>query len=317
MIKRMETIYLQNTSVTHATPYVATLGFFDGLHLGHQYLVRQVVDRARQVGMQSMVITFDLHPRQVLQQDYQPELLSTLDMKLEQLSLTGVDQVVVLHFDRQLASLSAHDFMAEVLSRQLHVKELIIGYDNRFGHNRQEGFEDYQRYGIALGMTVTQSDAFSLQGIQVSSSVVRRLINEGNLDEANRCMGRPYALDGKIVGGFREGRKMGFPTANLDLSSTHQLIPPHGVYAVRVHIEGYGQTLYGMTNIGIRPTFGGLNLTVETYIFDFSGDIYDRRIRLDFIRRVREERKFSGPEELSAQLKKDEAHIRQLFKATI
>ncbi|MBP7856712.1 MAG: bifunctional riboflavin kinase/FAD synthetase [Prevotella sp.] len=313
----METIYLQNTSVTHATPYVATLGFFDGLHLGHQYLVRQVVDRARQVGMQSMVITFDLHPRQVLQQDYQPELLSTLDMKLEQLSLTGVDQVVVLHFDRQLASLSAHDFMAEVLSRQLHVKELIIGYDNRFGHNRQEGFEDYQRYGIALGMTVTQSDAFSLQGIQVSSSVVRRLINEGNLDEANRCMGRPYALDGKIVGGFREGRKMGFPTANLDLSSTHQLIPPHGVYAVRVHIEGYGQTLYGMTNIGIRPTFGGLNLTVETYIFDFSGDIYDRRIRLDFIRRVREERKFSGPEELSAQLKKDEAHIRQLFKATI
>ena len=313
----METIYLQNTSVTHATPYVATLGFFDGLHLGHQYLVRQVVDRARQVGMQSMVITFDLHPRQVLQQDYQPELLSTLDMKLEQLSLTGVDQVVVLHFDRQLASLSAHDFMAEVLSRQLHVKELIIGYDNRFGHNPQEGFEDYQRYGIALGMTVTQSDAFSLQGIQVSSSVVRRLINEGNLDEANRCMGRPYALDGKIVGGFREGRKMGFPTANLDLSSTHQLIPPHGVYAVRVHIEGYGQTLYGMTNIGIRPTFGGLNLTVETYIFDFSGDIYDRRIRLDFIRRVREERKFSGPEELSAQLKKDEAHIRQLFKATI
>ena len=313
----METIYLQNTSVTHATPYVATLGFFDGLHLGHQYLVRQVVDRARQVGMQSMVITFDLHPRQVLQQDYQPELLSTLDMKLEQLSLTGVDQVVVLHFDRQLASLSAHDFMAEVLSRQLHVKELIIGYDNWFGHNRQEGFEDYQRYGIALGMTVTQSDAFSLQGIQVSSSVVRRLINEGNLDEANRCMGRPYALDGKIVGGFREGRKMGFPTANLDLSSTHQLIPPHGVYAVRVHIEGYGQTLYGMTNIGIRPTFGGLNLTVETYIFDFSGDIYDRRIRLDFIRRVREERKFSGPEELSAQLKKDEAHIRQLFKATI
>lgn len=313
----METIYLQNTSVTHATPSVATLGFFDGLHLGHQYLVRQVVDRARQVGMQSMVITFDLHPQQVLQQDYQPELLSTLDMKTEQLSLTGVDQVVVLHFDRQLASLSAHDFMAEVLSRQLHVKELIIGYDNRFGHNRQEGFEDYLRYGIALGMTVTQSDAFSLQGIQVSSSVVRRLINEGNLDEANRCMGRPYALDGKIVGGFREGRKMGFPTANLDLSSTHQLIPPHGVYAVRVHIEGYGQTLYGMTNIGIRPTFGGLNLTVETYIFDFSGDIYDRRIRLDFIRRVREERKFSGPEELSAQLKKDEAHIRQLFKATI
>jgi riboflavin kinase/FMN adenylyltransferase len=206
--------------------------------------------------------------------------------------------------------------MAEVLSRQLNVKELIIGYDNRFGHNRQEGFEDYQRYGVELGITVTRSAAFSLDQLRVSSSIVRKMIEAGDLEQACLCLGRPYTIEGKIVGGFRQGRKMGFPTANLDLTSAHQLMPAHGVYAVRVQVDGVEQQMHGMTNIGVRPTFGGLNLTVETYIFDFTGDIYERKIRLAFITRVREERKFSGPGELVAQLKKDEAQIRQLFNST-
>lgn len=184
----MKTIRLDDFTQS-VEPCVATIGFFDGVHKGHQFLIRHVMDEAKAAGLQSTVITFDKHPRQVLQEDYIPEMLSTLDSKLLLLSKTGVDNSVVLRFNKEMAELSAREFMAQVLRDRLHVKKLIIGYDNRFGHNREEGFDDYVRFGEELGIEVIKNEAFLLNGINVSSSVVRAFLKEGEIEMANSCLG--------------------------------------------------------------------------------------------------------------------------------
>lgn len=308
----MNKIYLDEKT-TPGKPLVATIGFFDGVHRGHQFLIKQVCDEAKASGMESAVITFDEHPRKVLHQDYQPRLLSTLEEKLILLSRTGIDNVVVLHFDREMAGLSAHDFMEKVLRDRLNVKKLIIGYDNRFGHNRAEGFDDYVRMGHEMGIEVIQSQAFSLDGVNVSSSYIRKLIEKGELELANKCLGYPYAIYGKVVSGYQEGRKLGFPTANLDLSGSGQLVPANGVYGVKVRLQDSMQYRRGMMNIGTRPTFNGKNLSIEAYIFDFSGDIYGQTLVAAFIHRIRDEHKFDSAEELAEQMRNDAKIIEEQF----
>lgn len=308
----MNKIFL-NDNTFSSKPLVATIGFFDGVHRGHRYLIDQVIAEARNSGMESAVITFDEHPRKVLQQDYQPKLLSTLDAKLILLSRTKVDNAVVLHFDRAMASLSARDFMDEILSKRLNVRKLIIGYDNRFGHNRAEGFDDYVRMGHEMGIEVIQSQAFSLDGVNVSSSYIRKLIEKGELELANKCLGYPYAIYGKVVSGYQEGRKLGFPTANLDLSGSGQLVPANGVYGVKVRLQDSMQYRRGMMNIGTRPTFNGKNLSIEAYIFDFSGDIYGQTLVAAFIHRIRDEHKFDNAEELAEQMRNDAEIIEEQF----
>lgn len=309
----MKTIYYNNTDV-QTEPCVATIGFFDGVHRGHQFLIHHLVETARQDGMQSMVITFDEHPRKVLQSDYQPEMLSTLDSKLLLLSKTEVDNAVVLHFDKAMAAMSAREFMQQVLHDHLHVKKLFIGYDHRFGHNREETFDDYVRYGKEMGIEVIKNQAFSLNGINVSSSVIRSFLKEGEVDMANQCLGYPYTIIGKVVNGYHEGRKMGFPTANLDLSHFGQMIPAPGVYAVKARLENTVVWKRGMMNVGTRPTFDGKQLTLETHIFNFDGDIYGQLLLVSFVQRIRGEQKFEGPEELAAQLKEDELTVLGIFK---
>ena len=308
----MNKIYLDEKT-TPGKPLVATIGFFDGVHRGHQFLIKQVCDEAKASGMESAVITFDEHPRKVLHQDYQPRLLSTLEEKLILLSRTGIDNAVVLHFDREMAGLSAHDFMEKVLRDRLNVKKLIIGYDNRFGHNRAEGFDDYVRMGHEMGIEVIQSQAFSLDGVNVSSSYIRKLIEKGELELANKCLGYPYAIYGKVVSGYQEGRKLGFPTANLDLSGSGQLVPANGVYGVKVRLQDSMQYRRGMMNIGTRPTFNGKNLSIEAYIFDFSGDIYGQTLVAAFIHRIRDEHKFDSAEELAEQMINDAKIIEEQF----
>lgn len=308
----MNKIYLDEKT-TPGKPLVATIGFFDGVHRGHQFLIKQVCDEAKASGMESAVITFDEHPRKVLHQDYQPRLLSTLEEKLILLSRTGIDNAVVLHFDREMAGLSAHDFMEKVLRDRLNVKKLIIGYDNRFGHNRAEGFDDYVRMGHEMGIEVIQSQAFSLDGVNVSSSYIRKLIEKGELELANKCLGYPYAIYGKVVSGYQEGRKLGFPTANLDLSGSEQLVPANGVYGVKVRLQDSMQYRRGMMNIGTRPTFNGKNLSIEAYIFDFSGDIYGQTLVAAFIHRIRDEHKFDSAEELAEQMRNDAKIIEEQF----
>lgn len=305
----MKTLYL-NTETPVQLPCVATIGFFDGVHRGHQYLIRQVVETARRDGLVASVITFSRHPRQVLQSAYVPQLLTTTDQKLQLLSHTGADQAVVLDFDAEMASLSARDFMDRVLRSRLSVSRLVIGYDHHFGRGRADGFDDYVRYGHELGIEVVRSDALVADGVQVSSSVVRRCLLQGQIEQATHCLGHPYVLAGHVVGGFRKGRELGFPTANIDISSSGLLVPSPGVYAVRVRIEGSVAARPAMMNIGVRPTFGGTSLSLEVHILDFSDNLYNRQIQVAFVSRIREERRFDSPHQLVEQLREDREAVR-------
>lgn len=295
---------------------VATIGFFDGVHRGHRFLIDRVIEEAQRSGMSSAVITFDRHPREVLQTDYQPDLLSTLDEKLLLLSKTHVDNTVVLHFDASLAALTAHDFMRDVLQGQLKVRKLIIGYDNRFGHNRSEGFDDYVRYGKELGIEVIRADAFLPDDVRVSSSVIRTCLREGRVEEANRLLGYDYTIESRIVSGYQNGRKMGFPTANLDVTRCQQLLPASGVYAVLVRLKDSVGWKRGMMNIGHRPTFNGTSTSMEVNLFNFSGDLYGQELFVSFISKIRDERKFDSIDALAEQLQHDKVQINKLFDTT-
>lgn len=295
---------------------VATIGFFDGVHRGHRFLIDRVIEEAQRSGMSSAVITFDRYPREVLQTDYQPDLLSTLDEKLLLLSKTHVDNTVVLHFDASLAALTAHDFMRDVLQGQLKVRKLIIGYDNRFGHNRSEGFDDYVRYGKELGIEVIRADAFLPDDVRVSSSVIRTCLREGRVEDANRLLGYDYTIESRIVSGYQNGRKMGFPTANLDVTRCQQLLPASGVYAVLVRLKDSVGWKRGMMNIGHRPTFNGTTTSMEVNLFNFSGDLYGQELLVSFISKIRDERKFDSIDALAEQLQHDKVQINKLFDTT-
>lgn len=310
----MKTIFT-DTDNAEMAPCVATIGFFDGVHRGHRYLIKAVTDSAAANSeLQSTVITFDRHPRQVLNMDFQPKLLSTLDEKLALLSKTGADNCVVLHFDREMASMPAYDFMRDVLRDRLNVRKLIMGYDNRFGHSRTEGFDDYVGYGREIGIEVVRGNAFVLNGVNVSSSVIRTFLSGGEADMAAMCLGYPYFFSGKVTGGYREGRKMGFPTANVKVTDAQKLIPENGVYAVKVRVEGCDRLLKGMMNIGKRPTFDGHEITLEVNIFDFDEDIYGREIDVMFYHRLRSEHKFSSVKKLVDQLRLDREEAEKILE---
>ena len=306
------TIPAHNSSTMR--PYVATIGFFDGVHLGHRYLIDRLKVRATQIGAASMVITFTRHPQQVVRKDFVPQLLLSPQEKLERLEETGIDRCVVLNFDAQMAALSAREFMQTILKKQLNVVELVIGHDNKFGHNRQEGIDDYRRYGKELGIDVIEEHPFEMDGLTISSSVIRRLLTTGDISTANRCLGYAYTLSGKVIQGFQEGRKMGFPTANLTPEEAFVLLPGKGVYATKVRVAGFKETFGGMTNIGNRPTFGGKTTTIETHILDFKHDIYDSNICVSFIERIRNEERFDSIEALRQEMMNDEKKTRNILK---
>lgn len=307
---------LNDNDCNTAEPAVATIGFFDGVHRGHRYLINNLLSLKKDTpGTRSMVITFDQHPRQVLHQDYRPRLLTTPDEKLILLSKTDVDCTAMLHFDIAMASLSAREFMKTVLHDRLNVSVLVIGYDNRFGHNRAEGFDDYVRYGQEIGINVVQSTPFELNGVNISSSVVRSCLAEGEVEMAEKCLGYPYFLSGHVVGGYQEGRKIGFPTANIHVDNELKLIPKPGVYAVKVRLQGGTTLLHGMMNIGTRPTFNGDTTTLEVNIFNFEGDIYGQQLDILFCNRLREERRFNTIAKLKAQLTADRTQAESLLNS--
>lgn len=295
-------------------PAVATIGFFDGVHRGHQYLIHHVAREAKAAGMTSLAVTFDQPPRQVLQPDHRPALLTTLPQKLQLLSRLPLDSCVVMHFDLDLAQLTAREFMRRVLRDQLNVHKLVIGYDNRFGRGVRDTFDDYVRYGREIGMEVLRSQAFEVNGTRVSSSVVRHHLQAGEIEEANDCLGHAYTLVGKVTGGHHEGRKLGFPTANFDPATLQQLIPATGVYAVSARLSQSTTVHPAMTDIGTRPTFDGTCLSVETHILNFKENIYDRQLCVSFLHRIREERPFDSPEALTRQLIDDRRRVEEQFK---
>ena len=289
-----------------AVSQVATIGFFDGVHRGHCSLLSQVVRQAAQRNSQSTVVTFDIHPRQLVNPDFQPLLLTTLDEKLQLLSLQGIDRVALLHFDEQMASLSARDFMSVVLSRQLNVDTLVLGYDSRFGHGRTAGFADYEAYGRSMGIDVLRATPLlSDDGTPVSSSLVRNLLLSGNIAQANDALGRRYSLTGNVVEGFHEGRRLGFPTANLALADRQRLVPGRGVYAVWAELTGYSEPMPAMMNIGTRPTYNGCSQTLEVHIIGYEGDLYGQDVTVTFAERIRSEQPFDSPSALASQLQLD------------
>ena len=294
-------------------PAVATIGFFDGVHLGHRYLLAQVIEEAGRRGVQPMAITFDRHPREVLDSDYRPALLTTLDDKLSLIGQSGIEHCVVLRFTRELAAMPARTFMADILRCRLNVCGLVLGYDNRFGHDRDARFGDYVEWGRELGIDVSRGLPYDVDGLRVSSSVVRRLVAAGDMELARKCLGRPYAITGKVVGGYQEGRKIGFPTANIVPAETSLLHPANGVYGVMVGVDGIGNRYRGMMNIGRRPTFNGQHTTFEVNILDFDGDLYGKTLTVEFCHRVRDERKFTDIGQLVAQLHEDRMTITKMF----
>ncbi|MBR1504428.1 MAG: riboflavin biosynthesis protein RibF [Prevotella sp.] len=311
----MKTIYLKKR-LEEVPESVATIGVFDGVHLGHQLVIGKVLELARQRGLASTVITFDRQPRQVLDPSFRPQLLTTLEEKQEVIASLGISQLVVLPFTREMASLSAWDFMQQVLSEQLHVKVLFTGYDNRFGHDRTEGFDDYVRYGEQLGMQVLRGDVELMDGgsLAVSSSVIRKLLaEEGRVDLMPRYLTRRYALKGRVMPGEHIGHRLGYPTANLEPEDAGKLIPAAGVYAVWAMLEGEQTPRAAMMNIGMRPTFDGHRQTLEVNILHFDGNLYGQMVQVTFVERLRDERKFDSPEALTAQLEQDCVRVNELL----
>lgn len=288
-------------------PVVATIGFFDGVHLGHRYLIKQVNDKASSLNLRSAVITFPIHPRKVLHKDYQPALLCGFDEKIERLASTDIDYCICLDFTIEISKMSAYQFMKEILKDRFNVNTLVIGYDHRFGHNREDGFADYKRYGEELGINVVEAKELPSDD-HVSSSHIRRLLGEGNVTKAAELLSYNYTISGKIVEGFKVGRTIGFPTANIEVWETYKVIPSFGVYAVYVHVE---ESRYeGMLYIGKRPTLhNGDNISIEVNLFDFDGDLYNKELTAEFLEFMRPDVKFSDLETLKEQIRKDKENV--------
>ena len=296
---------------------VATLGCFDGVHRGHQLLIRTVLQKAEQMGLQSMVVTFDRQPRELFDMDYRPQLLSTSKEKQQLIEALGVDHLVVLPFTKELASLTAQAFMQQVLRERLGVQVLVTGYDNRFGRNRAEGFEDYVRYGKALGMEVLRGEEAKFPGtdVAVSSSAIRQLLLEGKVERMQESLTRLYSITGKVVAGEHIGHEIGFPTANLAVDSPLKVVPAPGVYAVWAILGT--EKMPAMMNIGTRPTFDGTTQTLEVHILDKVGDVYGQMLTVEFVSRLRSEQRFDSREALVEQLKADRAKVMTILMNNI
>lgn len=317
----MQTIILNDITL-QSSPCVATIGMFDGVHLGHRFVIDCLRQEAARRGLPACVITFDRHPRQVVQPDWQPQLLSTLPEKLTLLAQTGIEQCVVLPFTPDMAALSAHDFMQQVLKEQIGAKVLLTGYDNHFGHRVKgvsESFEDYRRYGQELGIEVIALPPRpSTLNLPPSSSLIRHLLQEGRIDEANKVLGHPYTVSGTVVTGEHIGTHLGFPTANLQPDDPCKLIPANGVYAVKARLEDSMEQKHAMTNIGRRPTFNpSPSTTIETHILRHDGKLYGQYMTVSFIHRLRDEKRFDSPEALAEQLRQDAATAEELFNQEI
>jgi riboflavin kinase/FMN adenylyltransferase len=292
-------------------PTVLTLGVFDGLHLGHQLIMKTVVDRARALGAVPTVITFDPHPRAVLHPESAPPLLQTLDQKVEGFGALGIEQTIVIRFTEEFANIRAEDFLRGVVHERLHASEVYLGKGFAFGHNREGNIDLLRRISRQLGFFADEVPEVRVRGQRVSSSQVRDLLTKGKVNLARRLLGRPYGVEGLVEHGEQRGHQLGFPTANLH--PRNRVIPRNGVYVTGALIEG--QWRRSVTNVGVRPTFGtDTEPSVETFVMDWAGDLYGDVIRVRFLHRLRDERKFSSLDELKTQIDRDVSRAGNYFK---
>lgn len=293
-----------------ARPCVLTLGVFDGLHIGHQRIMETVVERARTVNAVPTAITFDPHPRAVLHPESAPPLLQTLDQRLANFEVLGIEQAIVIPFTTEFSQQPAEDFLSNIIRDRLHAREVYLGKGFAFGKGRGGNIDLLRQKSSELGFVADEVDEVQLRGIRISSSAIRKLLAEGRVNLARRMLGRPYGVEGVIIRGNRRGHTIGFPTANL--KPHNRVIPRYGVYATATLIDGTWRR--SITNIGVRPTFeSDAEPSIESYIFDFDGDLYGDVLRVRFLHRIRDEKKFSGIEELKAQIERDTQRARNYF----
>jgi riboflavin kinase / FMN adenylyltransferase len=294
-----------------ARPTVLTLGVFDGLHLGHQLIMHTVVERARALGAVPTVITFDPHPRAVLHPESAPPLLQTFDQKIEALGVLGVEQTIVVQFTRAFAEVRAVDFLRDVVNSRLQAKEVYLGKGFAFGHNREGNIGLLKRASAELGFCASEVPEVQLRGQRISSSLIRRLLVEGRVNLARRMLGRPYGVEGLVVRGAERGRTIGFPTANL--RPQNRVIPRHGVYVTATLIEGSWRR--SITNIGTRPTFTeDREPSLETFVINWEGDLYGDVLRVRFLHRLRDEKRFASAAELKRQIDYDLSRATRYFE---
>ena len=291
--------------------WLATVGFFDGVHAGHRHLIREMRRLADERGLLAVVFTFPVHPRIVLQANYQPKLLNSTDEKLKLLASTGIDYCVVMDFTPELAACSASDFIVKILSQQWHVQCLLVGYDHRFGHHRTDGFEQYVAYGKACGMDILSASSYAMDSEKVSSSKIRRLLSECSVEEAAALLNYPYRLKGHVVDGYQVGRTIEFPTANIEIDDPLKVQPGMGVYAVWVYMDNVRYK--GMLSIGNRPTLNGEKTSIEVHILHFSDAVYSQSIEVEFIRYLRANQKFENLQALKSQLMEDRQQVEEIL----
>lgn len=295
---------------------VVTSGTFDGMHIGHQKILKKITDISHRQGGKTVVITFWPHPRFVLKKGHQElKLLTTFEEKVDLLSASGIDYLVKIPFTREFSELSSEQFIRKILVKGIHTKRLVIGHDHRFGKNREGGFDYLKANSASYGFEVEEIPRQDIEHVGVSSTRIRKALASGEIHEAHEFLGRHYSLSGFVMDGDRIGRSIGFPTANIDVPEPYKLIPADGAYAVLVDWKGnrYG----GMLNIGQRPTVSGEERRIEVNIFNFEEDIYNERLTIHFIRLLRKEQKFESIERLKEQLDRDKAMANALLNEYI
>ncbi len=302
-------IYRHPARIDDRRPRVITLGNFDGVHLGHQEIFRRTVDRARRANGIPIAVSFYPHPAAVLAPARAPLMLTTLRQRVERMAAHEIELLVLYHFTQRFADVEAERFVRDYLVAKLEVSQLVVGHDVGFGKRRAGNADLLEEMGRQLGFDVEVVNPVEAEGLVVSSSAIRAAIHSGDLQNAARMLGRRYSVSGRVVHGHHRGAQIGFPTANLRPHGTQ--LPPDGVYAVRARIAG--EDVPGVANVGMRPTFGDRDRTVETHLFDFGSDLYGRRIEVQFVVRLREERKFPNVDALARQIRVDAAAARRVL----
>ena len=293
---------------------ILTLGTFDGVHIGHKKILERITQNTENGKYESLVLTFFPHPRMVLQEKSEIKLLNTIAEKTKLLEATGIENLVIHPFNESFSRLTAEEFVHSILVEQFHIQKIIIGHDHRFGRNRTANIDDLIAFGAEYGFEVEQISAQEIQDVSVSSTKIRKALNEGNMDLANEYLGYDYFLSGEVVKGKQLGRTIGFPTANIQIEEDYKLIPRNGAYVVKAIVDQ--KEVFGMMNIGFNPTVNGQKQTIEVHLFDFDTDIYGQKIEITLLQYLREEQKFGSLDLLIAQLNQDKkealAFIEQL-----
>ena len=290
---------------------ILTIGTFDGVHIGHNKILTKLVEESKKNNLSSLIMTFFPHPRMVLQKSQEIKMIDTIDEKIHLFEKTGVDNLIIQPFDENFSKIRAKEFVEEILVKKLKIKHIIIGYDHRFGKNREASVDDLKKFGLNYMFTVEEIAAQEIHSIAISSTKIRNAILKGEIKKCNEYLGRNFMLTGEVVHGDGLGKKINFPTANIEIPETYKIIPKNGVYLVKAIINS--EIYFGMMNIGVRPTIGGKNKSLEIHFFNFKDNIYNKTISVEIICKIRDEEEFSSIDELKIQLKKDEQFCLKLI----